>query len=456
MIAEDVAWALETLAHRRRFYRLYLAYYHGHHRMAFVTERMRDAFGELFRAFALNLCGVVVETVNDRLRVVGWSGPDGSGDAPADVQAVWERNLMASRQGQVHREALAAGDAYVHVWQDPDGLVRIYDESPLCMIGRPDPLRPGMLAYAVRVWLERKRVRVTVYYPDRIERYATRSEQVEVRDPRQLVPLEPAHVPEGEDAQPVVVNPWDEVPVVHFPRAPDSTGLGVSILRDAVPPQDWLNKTVADLLAAQEVEALPLRALIGYEPEHNPDGTVRPLFNERRDRVFTLPKGASVWESSGGDPSPLLRIKSEAAADVARVTRIPIHKLMLVGANDWPSGEALRVAEADLVAQAADLAGAWGPRWVRVVTLATRMRQADEAEVRALWAPHHTPPTDLEAAMAAEAKQRAGIPPEQTWREMGYSDEQVADFSRALAQRQDEQAEREARAFSAGTAGGGF
>lgn len=451
MIPEDVAWGLLQLQRRRTTYDLYLAYYEGRHRLAFLTERMQDAFGQVFREYSLNLCGTVVDAHADRLAVLGFSMPGAEAEgAGGPAQQLWERNHMPYRHGQVHRRALAMGDYYLHVWQDEAGLVRIYDEDPRQVVGHPDPAAPGDLDYAVKAWAERGRVRVTVYYRDRVERYAARDEGTQLPSADQLRPLRATDVKPGADGRAVVVNPWGQVPLVHLAHTPGPSGLGTSLLRDVKPPQDALNKTVADLLAGGEVLALPWRFLIGYEPERRPDGTAIPLFQEKKDRVVTLPKGASVQQLEALDPGPLLAVKAEHAADVARVGHVPVHTLMLLGANDWPSGEALRVAESRQVAHDTNLVAAWGPQWARCMGLALRMAQGGTTEVRTLWGPVATPPSAEDAARTAEAKQRAGIPREQTWREMGYSEQQIAQFTAAFKDEQARQADLTARAFNAG------
>jgi hypothetical protein len=442
VIPEDVAWCLRTLARRRAEYDMYWGYYQGRHKLAFVTERMQDAFGSVFREYSLN--------------VVGFSAPGASseGTAPA-VQALWERGHLPYRQGQVHRMALAMGDAYLLVWQDDAGIARVYDEDPRQVVGHPDPDVPGDLDYAAKVWVQGKRVRLTMYYADRIERYITVNDGTDLPDAAKVAtllrPLRPGDVPEGEDARDLLPNPWQAVPVVHLAHRPGPNGLGQSVLRDVKGPQDALNKTVADILAGGEVQALPWRFLIGYQPETRPDGTKVPLFNERRDRVVHLPKGADVKQLDGMDPAPLLAVKDSFAADVADVSGVPRHALQGVRGADWPSGEALRVAESRQVAHDTNLTLAWGPQWARTMALNLRMAQGGTTEVRTLWAPVGTPPSDVEAATAAEAKQRAGIPREQTWREMGYSEQQIAECSAAYAAEAEREAERQARAFDVGS-----
>lgn len=453
-----ILWCLAQLRTRRRWYDLYEAYYDGRHRLAFSSDRVRDAFGDLFRAFSLNLCPVVVDALADRLQVIGFSEP--GREAADDVQAVWERNRMPGRHGRVHRDALVLGDAYFHVWQDRDGLVRVYDESPRETIVRYDDDRPGELEGAVKCWRAGKFVRVTAYFRDRIERYITRAESDQIpAKMEELRPLDEGDVPLGVDARPVVQHGWGIVPVFHLANNPGHNGLGRSELRDVIAVQDALNKTVADLLVMSESHALPLRYLIGVDVETDPlTGRTKPLFSESQDRVVALPKDSQPGQWDPASAEQVLSIKREFAADVARVSGVPMHTLMQVTGSDWPSGLALRTSEARLTAKARDRTGDWGPSWADGMTLGARMRAGGEREVRTLWASVETPLSDLEVAEAAEAKQRAGIPRAQTWREMGYSETQITEFTAAYEAEQADRAARQQAAFDAGapSATGGF
>lgn len=453
-----ILWGLERLRVRRPFYNLYQDYYDGRHRVAFASERVKDAFGDLFRAFALNLCPLVVDSLADRLRIVGWSSPDVADGSAPEAQAVWERNRLPARHGRVHRDSLVLGDAYLHVWQDREGVARVYDESPLELVARHDPERPGELLGAIKAWREGKKVRVTAYYADRVERYITRQDTADLPTKLdQLRPLDERDVEPGQDARDVVTHGWGVVPVFHLANNPGHDGLGRSELRDVIPVQDALNKTVADLLATGESHALPLRYLIGVETETDPNsGRAKPMFSERGTRVVTLPKGAQAGEWQSGDLRQIIEVKREFAADVARVSGIPMHKLLQVASGDWPSGEALRVAESTMVAKADDRVGDWGPTWADGVQLGVRMRSGARGELRSLWAPTATPATDLDVARTAQARQAAGIPRAQTWREMGYSETQIEEFSAAYAEEQRAAAEARAAQFDSGLLTGGF
>jgi len=47
-------------------------YYDGRHRLAFTSEKFREAFGGMFSAFADNWCPLVVDAVEERLNVQGF------------------------------------------------------------------------------------------------------------------------------------------------------------------------------------------------------------------------------------------------------------------------------------------------------------------------------------------------------------------------------------------------
>src|SRR5258708_8607324 len=103
-------------------------YYDGDHDLAFATEKFQNAFGTLFREFALNLCPVICDAVRDKLRVTGFSleaalsslrSPVSQGDANSTnsmnstnsaTRSIWLRNRMATRSGEIHKEALKNGD----------------------------------------------------------------------------------------------------------------------------------------------------------------------------------------------------------------------------------------------------------------------------------------------------------------------------------------------------------
>src|SRR4051794_15623027 len=70
---------------------LYDRYYDGDHRLAFATSKFKEAFGELFEAFATNWCGLVVDVCAERLRPIGFRFGDEPDD---DAWTVWQENSL--------------------------------------------------------------------------------------------------------------------------------------------------------------------------------------------------------------------------------------------------------------------------------------------------------------------------------------------------------------------------
>lgn len=420
-MADEVTQALQQLQARASDYALYRDYYTGRHRLAFATEKFRNAFGALFRSFADNLCPAVVDAVADRLTVVGFGVEEGASAVAEAAWGIWQGNRMDRRAGEVHLEALRSGDAYVVVWPDAAGKPVIYPNAGSTMTVSYDHEQPGMIRWAAKCWrIEDRRLRLNLYYADRIEKYVTRAKDAL---PEKADAFEPFEV-EGE-AWPLP-NPWEQVPVVHFANNAGVGEMGASELANVVPLQDALNKAVADMLVAMEYVALPQRWATGLEVDID-DATGKPKapFTPGVDRVWAV--GDPEVRFGQFDPANLqqfLSVQDSFRAEIARVSGTPLHYLMLQQ-GDFPSGEAMKTAEARFLAKVADRQSAFGNCWEDALALAVRMAGvADEARLSTLWR-DPTPHSDREMAEVALIKQQVGVSREQILSEFGYSPEQI-------------------------------
>src|SRR5438874_13682478 len=75
-------------------------YYRGDHDLRFATEKFQNAFGLLFREFAMNLCPAIVDAVKGKLIVTGF-GVEELG-ARASCPPVETRRLEA--RAPTHRD----------------------------------------------------------------------------------------------------------------------------------------------------------------------------------------------------------------------------------------------------------------------------------------------------------------------------------------------------------------
>src|SRR5688572_5330687 len=68
----------------------YQTYYTGPHPRAFATKRFNSDFGKLLEKFADNLCPSVVDSVADRLKVIGFTTEDeAQKSAAAEAWNIW-------------------------------------------------------------------------------------------------------------------------------------------------------------------------------------------------------------------------------------------------------------------------------------------------------------------------------------------------------------------------------
>ncbi len=418
----DIAAALAQLRARLTDYTLYHSYAGGRHRLAFATEKFQTAFGSLFRAFADNLCSGVVDAVADRLIVTGFAVEQGPESAADDAWSIWTANRMDLRAGEVHMEALTAGDAYVIVWPDAKGNVTIYPQDTANVTVRYDPETPGRLLWAAKVWLgDDKRFRLNLYYPDRIEKYATRGAS-EASLPESSNGFVPYEVP-GESWP--LQHDYGRVPVFHFANNGRVGRFGRSELADVVPLQDALNKAIADMLVAMEFVALPQRWATGLEVEiDETTGKPRAPFVPGVDRIWSVAsEEARFGQFDPADLGQFLEVQEKFRKEIATVSRTPLH-VIVPPAGQWPSGEALRSAESAFLKKVRDRQIAFGNVWEDVMRFTLRVAGKPDAVLSCQWE-DPTPRVALEMVQVALIKQQLGVSQEHILAELGYSPQEI-------------------------------
>lgn len=375
----DLAWALKALRDdsRQTSYRGAQAYYDGRHRLQFATEKFRNVFGRLFTALADNLCPAVVDSVSDRLAVTGVTAAD---QTVADAAwAIWQRNRMDARAAETHHEALLTGDGYALVWPNKTNEAVIWP-LPACQVAvKYDPNKPGVLQRAARVWQDDDdgRVHLDLYYPDRVERYVTRGVRKQLLGPntsyRDFVPFVDGEL-ENAQADGQEPNPWGKVPLFHFPNR-RYHAYGVSELRDVIPLQDALNKAVCDMLVAMEFSAFPQRWATGIDVgETDEEGKpVAPPFDYGVDRMFAVnDKDAKFGDFKPSDLTQYVEVQENLRSEIARVSGTPLHYLFITR-GDFPSGEAMKSAEARFTRKVTNRQTSFGNQWEDLLTLALQM-----------------------------------------------------------------------------------
>jgi hypothetical protein len=420
----DVKWAIRRFQALLPIYTQARSYYDGKHPLSFATEKFRSAFGGLFKEFADNLCPTVVETVKDRLKLDGFT----VSDAQSDADEIWRRNRLKVRANEVHLDALIEGDAYLIVWPDRDGAPVFYPNRGSCVCVEYDDEQPGYIVRAAKAWptLEGK-YRLTLYFRDRIEKYVTREKVQGGLPDRDTAFVK--YEPEGE-AWPLE-NPYGKVPVFHFGNRAGVGSLGISELREAIPVQNALNKSVADMLVAEEFYGYPQRWAIGLE-----DMDV----SEAKQRYQLVAGG--VWASDkkevqfgqfeAADISKFILVSEGFRKEMARVSRTPLHFFALEGT--FPSGESLKTAEAPLTAKVNDKSESFGAVWSDALRFSLQILGRGDHQPEAKWLNTETRNEKDEIENVAKKVKELGLPVERGLQELGYTEKQVMEWAPKIAE----------------------
>lgn len=451
---DDLTLALRHLRDYQNDYKVYRDYYNGRQRLTFASDSFRQAFAGQVREVVYNRCAAVVDAMVDRLRITGWQDADAQDGTALEQSAldIWTASRMDLRHLDAHNEALTCGDAYLIVWPSmADGMPQIAVQQAHQIAVVRDDEAPERIVMAAKVWRMTRgplagRWRVTTYAPDVIRRWVTTGANDELPSSgATLVPYE-------DDAPAETPNPWGITPVFGLHNASGMDLKGVSELRDLVPLQDGVNKSIADMLVAMEYVAYPQRWVTGVEVPIDPE-TGRPMkpFKPGVDRVWIVgDENAQMGEFAQGDMTQFIGVQQEWDAKISRVSRVPVHWLGMAGS--LPSGESLKVSEAPFVSKMRDKQADFGSVWGDAMALALQMAGygADVAStITPVWA---SPETRSEADFwrTAEIKARAGVPQQQIWREAGYTPGQIDEFEQQAADAAMQQAQAFGAAFDRG------
>ena len=424
----DLEKALKQLKENQLKYQKTERYYRGDHDLAFASEKFKNAFGTLFREFSLNLCPAVCDAVRDKLKIKNFKVEKGQESIAADAWKLWQQNRMGVRAGEIHKEALKNGDAYLMVWVDPQKRVTMYPQKASACTVAYDEETPGKLLWGAKSWKTAdKRARVNLYYPNVTERYISKKKiEAAIPDFKDLIEYDE----DGITAN--IPNNYDTIPVFHFANNSDIGMPGQSELLPAMSVQDAYNKTILDMLVAMEFVSFPQRFASGIEIEYDDDGNVIPPFKSGVDRLwFTENDNAKFGSLEVGDLEQFLKVKADFRIDLASVTGTPLYYFTLTS-GDVPSGESLKKLETRFVNKVRDRQESFGQVWEDAFAFAELMDGKKDVRLFADWE-DPAPLSEKEKLENISLKRDIGISDEQALIEAGYGE---ADIIRMKAEKQ--------------------
>jgi hypothetical protein len=278
------------------------AYYDGDHPLQFATSKFKEAFGNLFSAFADNWCPIVVDAPVERLQVVGFRMKSAT-SADNDAWDIWQANALDVESVIAHTEAGKCGKAYLLV--DPNnGDPRITVEHASQVVVAHDPGDRRRRVAALKRWHgDDGYLYATLYLPDFVLKFES---ELATAIPYGT-PVE-WHTRSGDSGGP---NPLGIVPIIPLENTPTLLGGGQSDLKPAIPIQNAINKLCTDMLVASEFGAFRQRVLTGVEIPRDPE-TGRPL---GRSEIVAAMSRLWTFESSDAKVYDLTALPTRASRE---------------------------------------------------------------------------------------------------------------------------------------------
>ncbi len=434
--------------------------YHFGEQFSFLTKRLKE-FLDLQNdelTFRLNVCRPVVTAVTERLGVIGLDAigaaeeqSDGTFVNPQAAWAweLWQANRMDGKQDAVHEGATRDGEYFVIVdWDQDNARPRFtpqqrYTDAEVdgdgegcrAFYANDDPNQE--LLYVAKRWTElfadesgrtKSRQRMTLYFPDRVEKYFLNRGAWELFD---------------GDGDGGIVEWVDRagkplgIAAAHFKNKdllPEA--------REAYSPQDGINKSYIDFLACMDTAGLRILYTLGFVPTD--DG--KPLAADQSNAMrvtagMLVSTSKSAQEAAFGaieptDPTKLLDAIDRQILYVAILTDTPVNRFTFT--RQVAAEGTLKEQSEPLLAKVEKKQINLGNGWEDVFTLARKLSNArgvtsfDEApRFQTQWKEIRARTTD-EQKTEADAKKASGVPLEQIWREVwGYDEKTIAQMKQS-------------------------
>lgn len=371
-VSLSAAWIAEQTDRAKNVLK-YRAYHDGDHDATYLTAELRDQLRVSSSSnvpFAANYCPVVVQTMADRLELIGIRTT--RDDLNAWIADVLIENRIDGLQHAVHEAAIIDGDTFVMVSFD-NASQRVllthehaYDgTSGMLVLYRSRDLKD--MAAAFKLWQVEINAtdvltRINVYLPDRIERYAALNDgAITPYSSGELQAVE-AWV-SGRTGEPI------GIPVVQY-RNRGRFNYGVSEIAPAIPIQDAHNRTWYSLVLNSEYTGFPMLFALGFQPTGNfrPGSMITAVMENNEPP--TRDQQVDLRRIEAGSNSEFLATAQYQEGVIGRITRTPSPEFVAPTA----SGEARKQAEAGLVGKVKRAQITFGNAWEDCIRLAWRIQ----------------------------------------------------------------------------------
>lgn len=346
------------------------AYYSGRHPLPFLTksheEKLRNEFRELLQDSRANFMELVIDAVQERLRVEGFR-LSASSDQQTDKASwdIWQANDMDSESPTAFLESLIKGVAYLSVWPNPDD-----ERYPTIAVEDPTQTIVGYMpgsnfrkrAAALKVWNDdwTGLMRANVYLPDGIHKFqakpdpASNAQTLQSRIIARIVDNQqgpgPRWLPldDGDDFVPNPLASRGIVPIVPLRNKGRLLVEGVSEITSVYRIQNSINGLLSLLAFAAYFAAHRQRWMVGGKIMQDEKGQDMEPFDVAVDRLWHDENPEVKFGEFGQtDLTGYIKAIEQKVLHIAVITRTPRHYLFQEGQS--PSGDAIESAESGLV-----------------------------------------------------------------------------------------------------------
>ncbi|WP_124712694.1 phage portal protein [Mycolicibacterium nivoides] len=414
-MTDDLIELLQALDSRQYRYGLLDNYFEGVSPLSFLSREAKVALRN-FDQLSSNLCRTAVVSLQERLRLSGVEG--------ADVWDLFEYSDLDQLAAQVHRDALLYGVGYVLCWTDVNGKPRATVEHPHQVAIIRDPVTRQIVSAVKRV-RTKQTTEVWVYFADRVEHWTANTPSAGSAG-YELVET----VPHGLGVVPVVAIGDDDEP---------------SVIDDLTTIQDAINKLLLDMMVASEYAGRPRRYASGIELTEKPvvDDDGNPVLDDDDQPVteavnpFPETNRMMISEDAGSrfGALPAADLKTfESGVHVLisqamMVSGLPAHYVGLLQ-DSVTSADALRAAEAALVARAEARQRQYGVGWEQVARLLVAIRDGvdpDTVIARVVWSPADTRSQAQEADYAVKLYSAGILSRTSVLKRLGLTADEIAE-----------------------------
>lgn len=434
-------WWLHRLIKRMQIRNIRLerlrSYYRGTNKTwQFASDAHRETFGEAFRDLRANFAKTVVEAVEQRMAVQGFTIWDDD-ERSETAWEFWQQNALDARSVQAHIDALSTGLCPVIVnplgRQVAPGIPLITVEDPLQVIVEYDLADRRVRMAALKLWTEDDGRRVAVLYlPDRVEWWRTTQKYEEGRTPTW------ESLPDEGGPNRLRVGGVGVVPVVELQNIPEGDAGPVAEHESIESQLDIYATELYNMVTASYHLSFPQRTAAGVDfggEDQERDEEGRPTIpgpgamRSGPNRIVWTPNPEAKfdqWEAATLES--FVTVLREMRHDMAITTSTPPRLLVPPPTSVGDSGESIVQADLPLSAKVSRRETSFGNAWETVKRLAFLARGdlvgATRMDMETEWRnPDQRPLSELADALV---KLKAmGIPQEELWRRAGATPQQI-------------------------------